>query len=94
MDRSTVFPSKGSHEARRLLQRRASHREGGQLGERPELRSLRREFLVQFAASSSRTLNVGLLESLRRGPDAEHDDIEIAGALARLVHDDLERYGT
>jgi hypothetical protein len=47
-----------------------------------------------LAASSSRTLNVGLLGSLRRGPAAEHDDVEIAGALARLVHDDLERYGT
>lgn len=49
---------------------------------------------VTPATSPSRTLNVGLLESLRRGPDAKHDDVEIAGALARLVHDDLERYGT
>jgi hypothetical protein len=35
-----------------------------------------------------------LLTDIRRGPLADHDDIEVAVALARLVHDDLTSYGT
>lgn len=42
----------------------------------------------------SRYLDVELLARLRRGPIPEREDIEIAVPLARLVHDDLERYGT
>jgi hypothetical protein len=42
----------------------------------------------------SRSLNVTLLTELRRGPLADHEDVEVAVSLARLVHDDLERYGT
>jgi len=41
-----------------------------------------------------RTLNVALLTQLRRGPLADHSDIEVAVPLARLIHDDLEKYGT
>ena len=43
---------------------------------------------------STRTLDIDLLTSSRRGPVNGHDDVEVAVALARLVHDDLERYGT
>jgi hypothetical protein len=43
---------------------------------------------------ASRHLNVELLGAIRRGPVADHDDIEVAVPLARFVHDDLERYGT
>lgn len=39
-------------------------------------------------------LNVDLLEQLRRGPVPEYDDVEAAPALARLVHDELEEFGT
>jgi hypothetical protein len=42
----------------------------------------------------SRYLDVELLGRIRRGPIADHEDIEVAVPLARLVHDDLERYGT
>lgn len=42
----------------------------------------------------SRYLDVDLLGRIRRGPIADHEDIEVAVPLARLVHDDLERYGT
>ncbi|HTJ68113.1 MAG TPA: hypothetical protein VL551_11335 [Actinospica sp.] len=43
---------------------------------------------------TSRTLDTKLLDALRCGPVAGRDDIEVASALARLIHDDLERYGT
>ena len=39
-------------------------------------------------------LDTDLLRRLRTGPVAEHDDIEVAVPLARLVHDDLTAYGT
>lgn len=42
----------------------------------------------------SRYLDVELLARLRRGPIPNREDIEVAVPLARLVHDDLERYGT
>src|SRR5437016_2269300 len=41
-----------------------------------------------------RTLNLELLRQLRKGPLPEKDDAEVAVALARLVHDELELYGT
>jgi hypothetical protein len=42
----------------------------------------------------SRYLDVELLTQVRRGPIPDREDIEVAVPLARLVHDDLERYGT
>ncbi len=42
----------------------------------------------------SRLLNEELIRRLRRGPLAEHSDVEAAVALARLIHDDLEASGT
>jgi hypothetical protein len=39
-------------------------------------------------------IDLDLLRRLRAGPTAEHDDIEVAVPLARLVHDDLTAYGT
>jgi len=44
--------------------------------------------------AARRTVDVDLLDQLRRGPIPNHDDIEVAVALARLVHDELERFGT
>lgn len=41
-----------------------------------------------------RSLNVALLDQLRRQPLQDREDIEVAVPLARLIHDDLERYGT
>ncbi|HEX5174241.1 MAG TPA: hypothetical protein VFV91_08875 [Gaiellaceae bacterium] len=57
------------------------------------------DFFVEDAVpgefgSASRYLNVELLGAIRRGSVADHEDIELAVPLARLVHDDLERYGT
>jgi len=43
---------------------------------------------------STRSLNVALLEHLRRGPLKEWEDVEVAVPLTRPIHDDLERYGT
>jgi hypothetical protein len=42
----------------------------------------------------TREVDHDLLVSLRRGPAAGKDDLEVGVALARLVHDDLEAYGT
>lgn len=42
----------------------------------------------------SRVLDDSLIYELRRGPVAGRDDLEAASALARLVHDELERFGT
>lgn len=55
------------------------------------------DFFVEsegFDGIPDRRLNVELLERLRRGPLPKHDDLETAIALARLVHDELEAYGT
>src|ERR1700686_91709 len=41
-----------------------------------------------------RILNLDLLTQLRKDPLPERDDTEAAVALARLVHDELEEYGT
>jgi hypothetical protein len=42
----------------------------------------------------TRALRGDLLEAVRRGPIANHVDAEVAAALASLVHDDLEQFGT
>jgi len=57
------------------------------------------DFFVEDPVPSSwgtttRHLNAALVTSLRQGPVQGHDDLEVAVGLARLVHDDLERYGT
>lgn len=41
-----------------------------------------------------RRLDLQLVDRLRSGPVPEQEDIEVAVALARLVHDELEKYGT
>jgi hypothetical protein len=41
-----------------------------------------------------RRLNVTLINGFRRGPLQDREDVEVAVALARLIHDNLERYGT
>jgi hypothetical protein len=41
-----------------------------------------------------RTVDRELLTELRRGPLDDHDDAEVAVGLARLVHDELEKFGT
>jgi hypothetical protein len=41
-----------------------------------------------------RRLDVDLLDRIRRRPLPDRQDIEVAVPLARLVHDDLESYGT
>lgn len=41
-----------------------------------------------------RTPDVDLLNRIRAGPIEDHDDVEVAVALTRLLHDELERYGT
>ena len=41
-----------------------------------------------------RVLDNDLVHLLRKGPVPGRDDLEVASALARLVHDELERYGT
>src|ERR1700733_6769785 len=41
-----------------------------------------------------RRVNTTLLDQLRRGPLTDHDDLEVAVSMARLIHDDLERCGT
>ena len=55
------------------------------------------DFFVEtegFDSIGDRRLNVELLEKLRRRPLPQRDDLEAATALARLVHDELETYGT
>lgn len=39
-------------------------------------------------------LDIDLLRRVRANEDVGHSDIELASALVRLVHDELERYGT
>jgi hypothetical protein len=54
------------------------------------------DLFEDFARSEAggRMLDVALLNELRRGPASNRDDLEIAVPLARLVHDELEGYGT
>jgi hypothetical protein len=44
-------------------------------------------FAIGFG--SGRSLNHALLAAILAGRDAEHPDVEVAPALARLAHDDL-----
>lgn len=44
--------------------------------------------------AAKRVLDTGLIDRVRRGPVDERADAEVARGLARLVHDDLERFGT
>lgn len=44
--------------------------------------------------TSSRRVDVDMLHQLRRHPLADHDDLEVAVPLVRLIHDELEKYGT
>lgn len=44
--------------------------------------------------TGKRQLNAELLEQAQRGPVEGLDDLELAVPLARLVHDDLESFGT
>lgn len=39
-------------------------------------------------------LDLDLLRDLRAGRNTEADDVEAASALANLLHDELEEYGT
>ena len=38
--------------------------------------------------------NIDLIREIRSGPISDADDVEVAVALARLVHDELEAFGT
>lgn len=42
----------------------------------------------------TRHLDDDLVNQLRRGPLPDREDIEVAVPLARLVHDELQKYGT
>jgi hypothetical protein len=44
--------------------------------------------------ATTRSLNHELLTALRRGPLDDHGDLEVSVGLARLIHDELEKYGT
>jgi hypothetical protein len=61
---------------------------------RPEGLFLEQTDLADPFGLPHRYLNVPLIEQLRREPLADHEDIEVAVALARVIHDDLERFGT
>lgn len=50
-------------------------------------------FSLSFAAPA-RQLNEEMLDELRRRPAGDRSDIEVAVPLARLVHDQLQAYGT
>ena len=49
---------------------------------------------VGLFAEPTRHINEELLAELRRRPLPDRTDIEVAVPLARLVHDDLQKYGT
>jgi hypothetical protein len=51
-------------------------------------------FLGAWGAQSSRAINSRLLVELRRGRVEGRSDVDVAGGLARLIHDDLEKFGT
>ena len=42
----------------------------------------------------TRAFNASWVAQLRRGPAPAHDDLDVIAGLARLAHDQLERYGT
>jgi len=47
-----------------------------------------------FGIASKPKFDLELVRKLRSGPISQADDDEVAVALARLVHDDLEAFGT
>jgi hypothetical protein len=47
-----------------------------------------------YLPDTQRRLDLDLLNRVRVGQREDHDDVEIAVALTRLLHDDLERFGT
>lgn len=47
------------------------------------------DFLVEPSS-----LDIDLLRRVQANEDVGHSDVEVAAALVRLVHDELERYGT
>jgi len=47
-----------------------------------------------YSFGDSRSFKTDLAEQLRRGPLPDHDDLEVAVPLARVVHDDLLKRGT
>lgn len=60
---------------------------------RPDDLFLEDEGLEEFGRAPRR-VDLDLLTRLRRGSVADREDVEVAVPLARLVHDDLEKYGT
>ena len=50
--------------------------------------------LDDFGIASSPKFDLKLVRELRSGPIQRADDVEAAVALARLLHDDLEAFGT
>lgn len=50
--------------------------------------------LEAFLGTPTRRLNDELLGQLRRQPLPDREDIEVVVPLARLIHDELEKYGT
>lgn len=50
------------------------------------------EFLLD--ENGGQRLNVSLLQDLRQAPSRQHPDLEAAIALARLLHEQFQRYGT
>jgi hypothetical protein len=49
---------------------------------------------LALGPQASRRLNTDLLTRFRKGPIPGKDDAEVAVALARLTHDELEQFGT
>lgn len=52
------------------------------------------DFFEDDLFSDERLLNTKLLEEVRAGSHIGHTDVEVAAALLRLAHDELEAYGT
>lgn len=51
-------------------------------------------FVYGTADPQSRRFDIDLITRLRRGPIAQAGDVEVAVGLARLVHEELEKFGT
>jgi hypothetical protein len=52
------------------------------------------ELFSGLLGGPKRRLNENLIDELRRRPLADKTDIEVAVPLARLVHDELQAFGT
>jgi hypothetical protein len=61
---------------------------------RPDDFFTERTSLGAWGDLSSTTINSTLLVELRRGRVEGRPDVEVPGGLARLIHDDLETFGT